>query len=526
MIDMIQKQNILLSYYREGKSQREIAGLTGIARKTVSKYIREYEQRRLELETRGEQSDVGEFIQAMVEAPAYHVGVRPKRKMTEDIENRIQEQIEENREKVRKGQRKQQKKAMDMYETLVTEGCNLSYSTVLRTIRSVEKKTKEAFIKAEYEPGNTCEFDWGDVKITIKGKLRVLQMAVFASAYGNYRWAYLFPKQATECFQEAHARFFEQVGGVYQTMVYDNMKVAVKRFVGTEKEPTVGLLKLSMYYAFAYRFCNIASGNEKPHVERSVEVVRRKAFAFRDTFETLEEANQYLLEVCEKRNQRPQSVHQEQTAQERLEQERPYLLSLPPLFDAARVDYFRVDKYATVVVGQNHYSVPDRLVGEKVMVKIYATRILCFYEEQKVAEHPRLTGSHEWGLQLEHYLDTLQKKPGAVADSAALHQASATIKSIFETYYTKCSKEFVELLHYIRDEGSVEEVKRSIGALCEIHPRHVTTDKIKVLCAAHRETKELLTTELSKETQEIVDCANQHLQAYDELFQTRWEAMA
>lgn len=56
MIDMIQKQNILLSYYREGKSQREIAGLTGIARKTVSKYIREYEQRRQELETRGEQS--------------------------------------------------------------------------------------------------------------------------------------------------------------------------------------------------------------------------------------------------------------------------------------------------------------------------------------------------------------------------------------------------------------------------------------------------------------------------------------
>ena len=474
----------------------------------------------------GKHSDIGELIQAIVEAPTYRVGVRPKRKMTEDIEQRIQEQLDENREKVRKGQRKQQKKAVDIYETLVSEGCSLSYSTVLRTIRAVEEKPKEAFIKAEYEFGDICEFDWGDVKVTINGKLRILQMAVFTSAYGNYRFAYLFTKQTTECFQEAHARFFEQVGGVYQTMVYDNMKVAVKRFVGTEKEPTVGLLQLSMYYAFAYRFCNIRRGNEKGHVERSVEVVRRKAFAFRDTFETLEEANQYLQEVCEKRNQKPQRDYQEQTAQERLEQERAYLLYLPPLFDAARVDYFRVDKYATVVVGQNHYSVPDRLVGKKIMVKLYSTWMQCFYEETKVAEHHRLTGSHEWSLQLEHVLDTLEKKPGAVAGSTALNQASTTIKSIYETYYTNRSKEFVELMHYIKDGVSLQDVERSIVALCEIHPSHVTTDKIKILCAAHRETKDPVTTVLSKETQEIVDCARRHLQAYDELFQTQWEAIA
>jgi hypothetical protein len=68
-------------------------------------------------------------------------------------------------------------------------------------------------------------------------------------------------------------------------------------------------------------------------------------------------------------------------------------------------------------VGQNHYSVPDRLVGKKIMVKLYSTRMQCFYEETKVAEHHRLTDSHEWSLQLEHVLDTLEKKPGAVAGS-------------------------------------------------------------------------------------------------------------
>ena len=50
--------------------------------------------------------------------------------------------------------------------------------------------------------------------------------------------------------------------GVYRTMVYHNMKVAVKKFVSrSEKEPTDDLLKLSLYYGFRYRFCNTRSGN-------------------------------------------------------------------------------------------------------------------------------------------------------------------------------------------------------------------------------------------------------------------------
>lgn len=193
-------------------------------------------------------------------------------------------------------------------------------------------------------------------------------------------------------------------------MVYDNMKVAVKRFVGTGKEPTQGLLQLSLYYGFQHRFCNIHSGNEKGHVERSVEVVRRKAFAFRDEFDSLEEANQYLQQVCTRRNQKPQTELSGQTAIERLEQERSFLLPAMPPFDAARVLYGRVDKYATIMVDQNRYSVPDHLVGESIMTKVYSTRVVCFHQEIQVAEHMRLTGSHEWRFDLNHYLETLKKK--------------------------------------------------------------------------------------------------------------------
>ncbi len=73
-----------------------------------------------------------------------------------------------------------------------------------------------------------------EVKLFIKGKLKTFQMAVFTSAKGNYRFAKLFPKQDTSCFQEAHAAFFENIKGVYHTVVYDNAKVMVKKICGKE----------------------------------------------------------------------------------------------------------------------------------------------------------------------------------------------------------------------------------------------------------------------------------------------------
>ena len=46
MIKLIDKQKIIISYYREGKPQRQIAREVGINRKTIRRYIREYEKKK------------------------------------------------------------------------------------------------------------------------------------------------------------------------------------------------------------------------------------------------------------------------------------------------------------------------------------------------------------------------------------------------------------------------------------------------------------------------------------------------
>jgi transposase-like protein len=186
MIKMSVMQQILMMYTQEGKSCRAIAKLVGMNRETVGKHIKQYEERRCQLLAEGSSSvEIEALIESLTTAPKYKTGIRPKRRLTEEMEQRIQEHLNENEVKRSQGQRKQQKKPMDIFEAMETEGMDISYSTVLRVIRGLEQHPKEAYIKATYELGDVCEFDWGEAKLTIGGVLRTFQMAAFATAYGN-----------------------------------------------------------------------------------------------------------------------------------------------------------------------------------------------------------------------------------------------------------------------------------------------------------------------------------------------------
>ena len=77
-------------------------------------------------------------------------------------------------------------------------------------------------------------------------------------------------------------------------MVYDNMRVAVKSFVGGDKKPTEALMKMSGFYCFEYRFCNVRAGWGERTCERSVEYVRRKAFCPTDHFGDIHSAQEHL----------------------------------------------------------------------------------------------------------------------------------------------------------------------------------------------------------------------------------------
>ena len=517
MLSLMDKQKIIISSFLEGKSQWDIHRETGFDRKTIRKYINKYEEKKQALLKEGE--DKLELIEDIVDPPKYDVSNRTKIKLTDEIIGKIDFYLKENELKRQTGRSKQQKKNIDIHECLEEEGYDISYPTVSNYIKKKLNQQKEAYIRQEYSLGDVSEFDWGHVNLDINGKSKSIQMAVMTTAKGNYRFAYLYQNQKMESFLDSHVRFFNLVGGVHKEIVYDNMKVAVARFVSkTEKTPTEDLLKLSMYYGFNYRFCNARRGNEKGHVEKSVEYIRRKVFSKKDSFKTLEEANSYLEEKLEKLNSKKQKYNENKSAKDILKEELPYLIKLMPTYDISRVVELRVNKYSVVTIDENKYSVPDFLVGKFVTAKIYPQDILIYHENKKQAQHIRNFGSHTWNIEIKHYLNTLKKKPGAIHRSTAMHQMNPKLQNIYTKYYTQNPKDFLDLIEIISEEG-IESIEKTIKTLEKISPLNINTEKIRMICSR----KEEITARKTEKNTEIEEHSKSILNHYGNLLKNSSE---
>lgn len=476
---MYTKQEILLRSYREGKSQRSICKELQISRKTVRKYIEEYEKA---LEANPDSREARSFY--MSTAPVYKTGARPKLKLTQEAQDAIDTLLAANRQKKEQGFRKQLLKKKDILEELHHQGFDIGYTTVCVYISTKENRpvNKEAFIRQVYRPGEVCEFDWGEIKLWLGEDLTRLQLAVFTSAWSNYRYAFLYHRQDTLSFMESHVRFFDAVGGVYRQMVYDNMRVAVAKFAGPhEKEPTRALLHLRGHYSFSHRFCNAYRGNEKGHVERSVEYVRRKAFGLRNKFADIGQAQEWLLSVLDKLNDK-QQAGSGKTAREMLFEEKAYLGALPPSKPVcADQVQLRVDKYATISYRTTRYSVPDHLVGQFVDVNVLSGGLEVYCQNNRVATHRRSFEKHRWVVDIEHYLSTFKQKPGALPGSLAL-ASNVYLKGLYQQYFYDQPRSFIDLLAYCRSSKvDGEKLEESVKRLLACGNGKLTVEKLMAM---------------------------------------------
>jgi hypothetical protein len=109
--------------------------------------------------------------------------------------------------------------------------------------------------------------------------------------------------------------------------------------------------------------------------------------------------------------------------------EQPRLRPLPDEpFETGRMFTPRVDRYSQVTVRMNRYSVPVRMIGRKVRVLLHASELVIFDGRSEVARHERLATRGGFRLDLDHYLEALLRKPGALPGATALEQARAAGK--------------------------------------------------------------------------------------------------
>ena len=153
-----------------------------------------------------------------------------------------------------------------------------------------------------------------------------------------------------------------------------------------------------------------------------------KPLAPKDDFGTTQLANGHLLAVCEQLNQKPLSGKTE-PIQSVFERELQHMKVPDAPYGASELVGRRVDKYSCIKVDTNWYSVPEGYVKGMLEVKIHPNRIFVYSPENKlIAIHVRARTRYGYYLRIDHYLQTLYTKPGALKSSLAPRQADENLR--------------------------------------------------------------------------------------------------
>jgi transposase len=335
--------------------------------------------------------------------------------------------------------KKQRHTARRVLARLVDEhgAAGLSYSTVRDYVAKrrpevaaeAGKPLEEGCVPQTHLPAAEAKVDFHDLWVILRGvktKTALFTMRLSFSGRAAHRASL---SQGQEAFLESHVYAFERLGGVpIDKIRYDNLKPAVSRVLfGRTRVESDRWVAFRSYYGFDAFYCR--PGHEGSHEKGGVEGeggrFRRTHCVPVPVVDSIEELNA-LLEARDDADDRRRIGNRANSVGHDWAFERELLRPLPgEPFDTALTLTPRVDRYAQVMVRCCQYSVPARFIGHRVRVKLSASTVTVFDRTAVVARHQRAIGKGVKVLILDHYLEILLRKPGALPGATALAQARA-----------------------------------------------------------------------------------------------------
>jgi hypothetical protein len=315
---------------------------------------------------------------------------------------------------------------------VLDHGADIGESTVRRYVKTV-KDTRatplaEVAVVQEHGLGAEAEVDFGAVHVWLAGELVQVALFVMRLSASGKSFARAYLNEAQEVFLDGHVRAFDHFGGIPDRVRYDNLKAAVVKVLrGRDRDESERFIALRSHYGFDSFFCipGIGGAHEKGGVEGEVGRFRRRHLVPVPRVGSMAELNELILAGCVADDGRV-IAHRRMSIGDHFTLEAPTLVPLPvEVFDASVMSNHRVDTKARVSVRSVHYSVPARLARRRVDVRVGADSIEILDGAHAVAAHAR-GRKGEQVLTLDHYLEVLAYKPGALPGATALAAAKAS----------------------------------------------------------------------------------------------------
>lgn len=381
-------------YLIDKLSQREIAQILHVSRKTIRKYCQ------------------GAALPDMRKKPGREARLR---KVVEDDILRL---LEENKSLPRK----ERLSGVDIWKYLVQEkGVQIGETTVRQYIRELRDSRPDAYLPLEHEAGDTVEFDWGDMNAIIAGTRVPVSTFCAVLPFSGVLCAFVYPDKTELSFFDGIIQVFSFYDGVTRRGKFDNVRTALKSGSGKAAVKREEFKRIEAHYGFEAVFCNAYSGWEKGSVENAVATVRSIAFTPAPHVNSYEELQAHVTNKCLNYAKTHAIRGRENSIWEDFQREKEHLFPLPKIpFDPGFTCTAIVHPDLTVIYDGIHYSVPQEFVGKEVTIRISPFRLRVYHKGVEVWTHEKIGKQKEDQYVLEHYLQLLAQKTRAIPQAIPL----------------------------------------------------------------------------------------------------------
>lgn len=364
--------------------------------------------------------------------------------------------------------KKQYYTAKKVLETLQSEGFTGSYTIVKDAIRQIKRTSKEVFMPLSQPPGE-AQVDFGQALVNFNGTLKKVIFFVMSMIHSDAMFVMAFPRECTESFLEAHVRAFDFFGFVPKRISYDNTRVAIaKIFTHHKRKHTAEFKRIISHYLFEPYFCNVRRPNEKGIVEGSVKYARLNFMVPVPQVKDYDELNELLRNCCKSDLDRILRGKRSLTKKQLLAEDKVAAIALPDdSFDYRKSASTFASSQSLVRYDTNDYSVPVSRAHHQVTIKASFRFIEVFHKDQHIATHRRCWDRECQIFNPLHYLELLERKPGALdharpLENLHLPECFNTHRRLLEEHRDNGTKEYIQIL-LLLNKYSVQRIAKAIS---------------------------------------------------------------
>ena len=286
------------------------------------------------------------------------------------------------------------------YKARHPDGCQ--YSAFCRDYEAWLGR-QDAVMRFEHTAGDKLFVDYAGQTMAVvdrhSGEVRVAQIFVAALGASHYTYVEATLTQTLADWLGAHVRALGYFGGSPRAIVPDNLKSGVQRVCRYEPDLNPSYQDFAEHYGVAILPARVRKPRDKAKVEVAVQGIERWILAplRHATFFSLAELNAALWSQLERYNDRPLSREAGSRRSRFLELEQPALRPLPSQpYQHAAWKKAKVHLDYHVEVERRYYSVPYRLIGKTVDLRLTRHTVEVFYRGQAVATHLRQDGQRRF----------------------------------------------------------------------------------------------------------------------------------